>query len=67
MLDQQTVEWPDLVAHAFYQKQQASLQKIHDGYSGKLSGMVYTIKYQKRGLPHMHLLIFWVEDKPHTI
>ena len=68
ILDQQTVDRPDLVAHVFYQKQQALLWKIHDGYFGKLSGMVYTIEYQKRGLPHMHLLIFLAEeDKPHTV
>lgn len=25
---------------------------------GRFCGNVYTIEYQKRGLPHMHLLIF---------
>ena len=33
-----------------------------------MAGFVYTIKYQKCGLPHMHLLIFLEEqDKISTI
>ena len=55
---QTTVDRPDLVAHVFHAKQQALLKKIRDGYFGQVAGFVYTIKYQKRGLPHMHLLIF---------
>ena len=31
---------------------------------GQYAGSVYTIEYQKRGLPHMHLLLFWhLEDR----
>jgi hypothetical protein len=52
------VDRPDLVARVFYQKQQALLKKVRGGYYGKVAGLVYTIEYQKRGLPHMHLLIF---------
>jgi hypothetical protein len=52
------VDCPDLVAHVFYQKQQALLKKVSDGYYGKVIGLVYTIKHQKCSLPHMHLLIF---------
>ncbi|KIK35023.1 hypothetical protein CY34DRAFT_26716 [Suillus luteus UH-Slu-Lm8-n1] len=55
---QSAVDHPDLVAHVFYQKQQALLKKVRAGYYGKVAGLVYTIEYQKRGLPHMHLLIF---------
>jgi hypothetical protein len=29
---------------------------------------IYVIEYQKRGLPHAHIIIFFVEDcKPHTV
>ncbi len=29
---------------------------------------IYVIEFQKRGLPHAHILIFFVEDyKPHTV
>ncbi|KIK12309.1 hypothetical protein PISMIDRAFT_46487, partial [Pisolithus microcarpus 441] len=54
---QKTVDQPDLVARVFHAKQQALLKKIRDGYFGAVAGFVYTIEYQKHGLPHMHLLI----------
>ena len=57
-LGQTTVDRPDLVARVFHAKQQTLLKKIRDGYFGEVAGFVYTIEYQKRGLPHMHLLIF---------
>lgn len=57
-IGQSAVDHPDLVARIFYQKQQALLKKVRAGYYGKVAGLVYTIEYQKRGLPHMHLLIF---------
>ena len=53
---------PDIVTRVFHAKQQALLKKIHAGYFGKVAGFVYTIEYQKRGLPHMHLLIFLEEE-----
>jgi hypothetical protein len=44
------------------------LKKICDGYYGEVAGFVYTIEYQKCGLPHMHLLIFLEEqDKIRTV
>ena len=58
MIGQSTVDRPDLVARVFHAKQQALLRKIRDGYYGLVAGFVYTIEYQKRGLPHMHLLVF---------
>ena len=64
---QTAVDRPDLVARVFYQKQQALLKKVRSGHFGKVAGLVYTIEYQKRGLPHMHLLIFLEpESKIHT-
>ena len=65
---QTTVDRPDLVARVFHAKQQALLKKIRDGYFGQVAGFVYTIEYQKRGLPHMHLLIFLEsQDKITTV
>jgi len=29
---------------------------------GKVASMVYTVEFQKRGLPHMHLLIFLQQE-----
>jgi len=39
------------------------LQEIkNDHIFGKCKGVVWTIEYQKRGLPHMHLLVFLETD-----
>ena len=55
---QEVSDRPDIVAHVFVQKMQALLKDVRDGLFGKMAGMVYTVEFQKRGLPHMHLLIF---------
>jgi hypothetical protein len=35
---------------------------------GRTIAGIYVIEFQKRGLPHAHILIFFVEDcKPHTV
>ncbi|KAH9555671.1 hypothetical protein CY35_08G127200 [Sphagnum magellanicum] len=35
---------------------------------GRMIARIYVIKFQKRGLPHAHILIFFVENcKPHTV
>ena len=38
------------------------LKEIKDGLFGRVSAMVHTIEFQKRGLPHMHLLTFFHEE-----
>ena len=65
IIGQSATDRPDLIAQVFHAKQQALLKKIHDGYYGQVAGFVYTTEYQKRGLPHMHLLIF--SEKPDKI
>ncbi len=53
---------PDLVARVFHLKKKAILDDIvKNGVMGKVAAHVYTIEFQKRGLPHMHLLIFLQE------
>ena len=50
---------PDLVARVFQLKKEALLNYItKHGIFGMTVAHVYTIEFQKRGLPHMHLLIF---------
>ena len=50
---------PDLVARVFEMKKKAVLEYItKHGVFGKTVAHVYTIEFQKRGLPHMHCLIF---------
>ena len=42
------------------------MKEIKSGVLGKVIGFCYTIEFQKRGLPHAHILV-WLEDKPeHT-
>jgi len=49
---------PDIVARVFAQKIKAMLKDIKDGLFGDVQGFVFTIEFQKHGLPHIHLLIF---------
>ncbi|PIA58777.1 hypothetical protein AQUCO_00500604v1 [Aquilegia coerulea] len=56
---QTATDRPDLVARVFELKRQAIMKIITEGsHFGKVAGYVYTIEFQKRGLPHMHVLIF---------
>src|SRR5215510_12380658 len=59
LLKHQTAsDHPDIVARVFEQKKNALLKKIDDGVFGGVAARVHTIKFQKWGLPHIHLLIF---------
>ena len=50
---------PDLVARVFQLKKEAFLRDLTvEGVVGKVVAHVHTIEFQKRGLPHMHLLVF---------
>lgn len=54
---------PDLVARVFYQKSEHLIRLIMKKcVLGKAVAQVHTIEYQKRGLPHMHLLIILDEN-----
>jgi hypothetical protein len=62
---------PDLIARVFREKVRILLKFIDEGCFGKCRGQVYTIEFQKRGLPHIHILIFLHPDarleEPHQI
>ncbi len=66
--DQKVEDQPDIVARVFQLKKEALLDEIKKGgIFGKVRAMMHTIEFQKRGLPHMHLLIFLdPEDKIRT-
>lgn len=54
---------PDLTARVFNMKLKAILQEITSGgIFGKCVAHVYTIEFQKRGLPHCHLLV-WLDQE----
>lgn len=56
---QSITDRPDLVSHVFSLKKKALMHAIlKDGIFGPCVAHVYSIEFQKRGLPHMHLLLF---------
>ena len=49
---------PDIVARVFKQKLDAIIEDIKKNHIFRIpSAFVYVIEFQKRGLPHAHLLI----------
>lgn len=61
--NQTAVDRPDLVAHVFNLKVHDLLNQIrHKEVLGPWLGWVWTIEYQQRGLPHLHLLVFLKTD-----
>lgn len=53
------IDRPDLVATVFHHKIKECLEKIvKNGLFGKCIAYTYVIEFQKRGLPHMHMLLF---------
>ena len=59
---------PDLVARVFRQKLRELLRELtRDGVLGHAVAYTYVVEFQKRGLPHAHiLLIVAAPDKPRT-
>ncbi|KAG5529311.1 hypothetical protein RHGRI_029871 [Rhododendron griersonianum] len=56
---QRAVDRPDLVARVFELKRKALMKEIETNkVFGDKVAHVYTIEFQKRGLPHMHALFF---------
>ena len=56
---QTAADRPDLVARVFHMKAKMLREElIRDGIFGHAVARVWCIEYQKRGLPHMHLLLF---------
>ncbi|XP_016166002.1 uncharacterized protein LOC107608783 [Arachis ipaensis] len=54
---------PDMVCRAFKVKLDKLIQDIRKNQIfGRVSAVVYTIEFQKRGLPHAHILLFLHHD-----
>lgn len=53
---------PDLICDAFFYKFRSLLHDIDNGCFGPVQGKVWVIEYQKRGLPHAHLVV-WLENR----
>ena len=57
--NQSTHDRSDLIARVFHLKFESLLDDIMKrDIFGKAIGYVYTVEYQKRGLPHTHLIVF---------
>ena len=54
---------PDLTVRAFRAKLQSLIKDISKGVLGDVNAYLYTIEFQKRGLPHAHIIVFL---KPHA-
>lgn len=65
---QQAIDRPDLVARVYHLKLRALMDDlVQQGVLGKVKAHVYTVEWQKRGLPHAHiLLIFAAASKMRT-
>ena len=51
---------PDIITCVFHAKMKQLLEDIHKhGVMGRTVARVFTIEFQKRGLPHMHMIIFF--------
>ncbi|GKC44676.1 DNA helicase PIF1, ATP-dependent [Tanacetum coccineum] len=54
---------PDVITRVFKIKLDSLMKDLKDGHTfGHVKGIVYTIEFQKRGLPHCHILL-WLEDE----
>lgn len=62
---QTPVDRHDVIARVFHEKQKKLIWLLKEGkIFGSLNCLLYTIEWQKRGLPHSHTLI-WCKDKIH--
>ena len=59
---------PDIVSHVFTLKLKELLDDLLDRHVlGHVTAFVYTIEFQKRGLPRAHMVVFLADaDKPWT-
>ena len=56
--DRQPWEAVDLIVRVFREKLKELLDDIqHKGVLGSVKGIIWVIEYQKRGLPHAHILV----------
>ena len=61
--NQKAPDRPDLVVRVFQAKLKSLIKDIKQGVLGNSAAHLYTIEFQKRGLPHAHIIVFL---KPHA-
>uniref|UniRef100_A0AC35THX5 ATP-dependent DNA helicase n=1 Tax=Rhabditophanes sp. KR3021 TaxID=114890 RepID=A0AC35THX5_9BILA len=57
LLGQKASDRPDLIARVFKHKVDALIKDLKSGIFGECVYISYNIEFQKRGLPHVHILI----------
>ncbi|KAJ3688219.1 hypothetical protein LUZ61_017383 [Rhynchospora tenuis] len=63
MPGQRSSDRPDLVCRVFKMKLNEMIRDIKDSdFFGPISGLIYSIEFQKRGLPHVHIIV-WLRDR----
>ena len=55
---QSASDHPDLVVCVFYAKLQSLIKDIEKGILGDINAYLYTIEFQKCGLPHAYIIVF---------
>ena len=56
---------PDITARVFNLKLEALKELlVKQGVLGRVQSYMYTVEFQKRGLPHAHILIIMIRDDP---
>ncbi|KAJ3685199.1 hypothetical protein LUZ61_014363 [Rhynchospora tenuis] len=59
---QQPTDRPDLVCRVFKMKLNEMIRDIRDRKCfGAVAALIYTVEFQKRGLPHVHIVV-WLAD-----
>jgi hypothetical protein len=68
-LGQQPEDRPNLVTRVFKIKLKELINDIHKNHIlGRTIEGIYVVEFQKCGLPHAYILIFFTEDcKPHMV
>ncbi|KAJ1692458.1 hypothetical protein LUZ63_009156 [Rhynchospora breviuscula] len=60
---QQASDRPDLACRVFRLKVEEMIKDIKEqSCFGAVAGLIYTVEFQKRGLPHVHIIV-WLADK----
>jgi hypothetical protein len=66
--NQTAAERPNLITRVFHKKLLSLTKDIKAGMLGKAAGFLYTIEFQKGGLPHAHIIVFLEpQAKLHTL
>ncbi|KAG2967723.1 hypothetical protein PC120_g26923 [Phytophthora cactorum] len=64
---QNAQDCPNIAARVWQLKLGAERKDLEEGVLGRVHARIYVVKFQKRGLPHAHILVILAEeDKPRT-